>query len=34
MTALMDRNGVLVKTYTGNDWSPDAVVRDVEALIK
>jgi len=33
-TALMDRNGVLVKIYTGNDWSPDAVVRDVEALIK
>ena len=33
-TVLMDRQGILVKTYDGNDWSPDGVVRDVEALIK
>jgi len=33
-TVLMDPQGTLVKTYNGNDWSPDEVVRDVEALIK
>ena len=33
-TVLVDRQGRLVKTYSGNDWSPDEVVRDVEALIK
>lgn len=33
-TALVDRQGVLVKTYSGNDWSPDEVVRDIEALTK
>jgi protein SCO1/2 len=33
-TVLMDPRGRLVKTYTGNDWSPDQVVRDVEALVK
>ena len=33
-TVLMDRQGILVKTYNGNDWSPDEVVRDVEALIR
>ncbi len=33
-TVLMDRQGALVKTYNGNTWSPDEVVRDVEALIK
>ncbi|MEI6669110.1 MAG: SCO family protein [Acidobacteriota bacterium] len=33
-TVLMDREGKLVKIYNGNDWSPDDVVRDLEALIK
>ena len=33
-TVLMDPRGIHVKTYTGNDWSPDQVVRDVAALIK
>jgi len=33
-TALVDRRGILVKTYSGNDWSPDEAVRDIEALIK
>jgi len=33
-TILMDRNGTLVKTYNGNDWSPGDVVRDIDALVK
>jgi protein SCO1/2 len=33
-TALVDRDGLLVKTYNGSAWSPDEVVRDLEALVK
>jgi protein SCO1/2 len=33
-TALIDRDGKLVKTYNGNDWSPDQVVGDLQALVK
>jgi protein SCO1/2 len=31
-TALVGRDGTLVKTYNGNAWSPDEVVRDLETL--
>jgi protein SCO1/2 len=31
-TALVGRDGTLVKTYNGNSWSPDEVVRDLETL--
>jgi protein SCO1/2 len=31
-TALVGRDGALVKTYNGRDWSPDEVVRDLETL--
>lgn len=34
VTALVDPNGRLVKTYTGNGWSPAAVVADLERLVK
>ena len=33
-TPLVGRDGTLVKQYNGNDWSPDAVVRDLEGLVK
>lgn len=33
-TALVDRDGKLVRTYNGNDWSPDEVVRDLEGLVR
>ena len=33
-TVLMDPNGNLVKIYSGNEWSPDGVIGDLEALIK
>jgi len=33
-TPLVGRDGRLVKQYNGNDWSPDAVVRDLEGLVK
>ena len=31
-TAIIDRDGRLVKTYTGNEWTPDQVVADFEKL--
>jgi protein SCO1/2 len=31
-TAIVDRNGKLVKTYTGNEWTPAQVVSDLEKL--
>jgi protein SCO1 len=31
-TALVGRDGTLVKTYNGNGWSPDEVIRDLETL--
>jgi protein SCO1/2 len=33
-TALIDRDGKLVKTYNGNDWSPQDVIGDLQALVK
>jgi len=33
-TPLIGRDGTLVTQYNGNDWSPDAVVRDLEGLVK
>jgi cytochrome oxidase Cu insertion factor (SCO1/SenC/PrrC family) len=33
-TALIDRDGRLARTYNGNDWSPDEVLRDLQALVK
>jgi protein SCO1/2 len=33
-TALLDRDGKLVKTYNGKDWSPEQVVGDLQALVK
>ena len=33
-TPLIGRDGRLVKQYNGNDWSPDAVVRDLEGLVR
>ncbi len=33
-TALVGRDGTLLKRYNGNDWSPDDVVRDLKALAK
>lgn len=33
-TALLDRDGRLARTYNGNDWSPDEVLRDLQALVK
>ena len=31
-TAIVDRNGKLVKAYTGNDWTPPQIVADLEKL--
>jgi protein SCO1 len=31
-TAIIDRDGKLVKTYTGNEWTPDQIVADLEKL--
>ncbi len=31
-TALLARDGTLVKTYNGSEWSPAEVVRDLDAL--
>jgi protein SCO1/2 len=31
-TVLIDRQGNLVKTLTGNEWKPDSVVADLQAL--
>ena len=32
-TAIIDRQGNLVKTYTGNEWTPEEVLRDVKVLV-
>lgn len=32
-TALLDRQGNLVKTYTGNEWTPEQVVADIKVLV-
>ena len=31
-TAILDSQGDLVKTYTGNDWTPDEVIKDLKGL--
>lgn len=33
-TALLDRDGKLARTYNGKDWSPEDVLRDLQALVK
>jgi protein SCO1/2 len=33
-TALLDRDGRLARTYNGKEWSPDEVLRDLQALVK
>ncbi len=32
-TALIDRQGNLVKAYTGNDWTPDQILGDIVVLV-
>ena len=32
-TALIDRQGNLVKTYTGNEWTPAEVMADIKILV-
>jgi protein SCO1/2 len=32
-TAIVDRQGNLVRTYPGNDWTPDQVVADVRVMV-
>ena len=29
-TAIVDADGKLVKVYTGNDWTPDQVLADLQ----
>lgn len=31
-TAIVDREGRLVKSYTGNEWTPDQIVADLQKL--
>lgn len=33
-TALLDRDGKLARTYNGNEWAPDEIIRDLQALVK
>jgi protein SCO1/2 len=33
-TALLDRDGKLARTYNGKEWSPEEVIRDLQALVK
>ncbi len=32
-TAIIDRQGNLVKTYTGNEWTPDHVLADIRTMV-
>lgn len=32
-TAILDRQGNLVKTYTGNEWTPEQVMADIKVLV-
>jgi protein SCO1 len=32
-TALIDRQGNLVRTYTGNEWTPEQVLADVRVMV-
>jgi protein SCO1 len=31
-TVIIDSNGMLVKTYTGNDWTPDQLLNDLKPV--
>ncbi len=31
-TVIVDRDGSIVKVYTGNDWSPEQVLADLKSL--
>jgi protein SCO1/2 len=31
-TAIIDRNGMLVKAYTGNEWTPEQVLADLKEI--
>jgi protein SCO1/2 len=33
-TVIIDRQGVLVKTYTGNEWTPDQVLADLQMMVR
>ena len=33
-TVLLDPDGTLARTYNGKEWSPEDVVRDLQALVK
>ena len=33
-TAIIDPDGKLVKTYTGNEWTPDQVIADLEPVVR
>jgi len=33
-TALLDRDGKLARTYNGKEWSPEEVIRDLQALVR
>ncbi|PYR34013.1 MAG: hypothetical protein DMF90_18775, partial [Acidobacteria bacterium] len=32
-TAIVDRQGNLVQTYIGNEWTPDQVLADVRVMV-
>jgi protein SCO1 len=32
-TVILDRQGNLVKTYTGNEWTPEQVIADIKVLV-
>ena len=32
-TAIIDRQGNLIKTYTGNEWTPEQVIADIKVLV-
>jgi protein SCO1/2 len=32
-TAIIDRQGNLIKTYTGNEWTPEQVMADIKVLV-
>jgi protein SCO1/2 len=33
-TAIIDPDGKLVKTYTGNEWTPDQVIADLKPVVR
>ena len=32
-TAILDRQGNLVQTYTGNEWTPEQLLADVRVMV-